>query len=142
MAPPILSPSGTAAAARVQIRSVVINARNAGGGEWDVMGGDPDPYVVITSVREGRELHRTATIDDDREARFDQWIPAAVPAASFPLRVVVYDEDVAGDEVIGAAQIEASALNGGEADVTLELRSRGENAGQTGVLRIRVQPQR
>lgn len=142
MAPPILSPSGTAAAARVQIRSVVINARNAAGGEWDVMGGEPDPYVVITSVREGRELHRTATVDDDREARFDQWIPAAVPAASFPLRVVVYDEDVAGDEVIGAAQIEASALNGGEADVTLELRSRGENAGQTGVLRIRVQPQR
>lgn len=140
--PPPPPPAGTATAVRVQIRSVMIHPRNAAGGEWDVMGGEPDPYVVVTSVREGRELHRTPTLDDVREGRFDQWIPVAVPAASLPLRVVVYDDDVAGDEVIGAAQIDATVLNGGEQDLSLDLRSRGENGGQTGVLRIRVQPQR
>ncbi|MCA9608283.1 MAG: hypothetical protein KC619_21890 [Myxococcales bacterium] len=145
-APPAVAapapPNGAARAVRIQIRSIVIHPQNTAGEAWDLMGGEPDPYVVVTSVREGREVHRTPTLDDVREARFDQWIPTAVPASALPLRVVVYDEDVAGDEVIGAAQIDASVLDGGETDLTLDLRSRGENGGQTGVLRIRVQPQR
>ena len=56
--------------------------------------------------------------------------------------MVVYDDDVGGDEVVGAASIDASVLSGGETDLSLPLMSRGENAGQTGTLRIRVQPQR
>ncbi|MCB9592377.1 MAG: hypothetical protein H6719_06575 [Sandaracinaceae bacterium] len=141
-APPTPIPAGGVRAVRIQIRSLVINGRDAAGDEWDVLGGDPDPYVVVTSVREGREIHRTPTIDDSREPRFDQWIPSSIPASSLPLRVVVYDDDVGGDEVVGAASIDASVLSGGETDLSLPLMSRGENAGQTGTLRIRVQPQR
>ncbi|MBX3274689.1 MAG: hypothetical protein KF729_30765 [Sandaracinaceae bacterium] len=143
-APPLLSspaPSEPARAARLQIRSVLINPRDPAGRAWDTVGGEPDPYVVISSVREGREIHRTPTIQDRREARFDQWLPSPVLAASFPLRVVVYDEDVGGDEVIGATQIDPSVLAGGDVELTLDLVSRGERTGQTGILRLRVQPQ-
>ena len=125
---------------RLQIRSLVVNPENAEGADWDVLGGDPDPYVVVTSVRSGRELHRTPAIDDSREPRFDQWLPSALPASALPLRLVVYDDDLAGDEVIGVAQLELSHLTHAESDVTLELHAGGPGGQQTGVVHVRIQP--
>lgn len=126
---------------RIQIRSVAVNAENASGGSWDLFRGDPDPYIVVSSIAEGRELHRTNVVDDTREARLDVWLPAAVRLDQLPVRFVVYDEDVAGDEVIGSADLEASQISDAQVDITLDLRSQGSTPGQTGVLRLRLQPQ-
>ncbi len=127
---------------RLQIRSLLIEAQDPDGDDWDVVGGDPDPYVVITSVRQGRELHRTPVVEDSREPRFDQWLPSAVAMSALPVRLVVYDDDVGGDEVIGVALIEASNLEAGEADLTLDLHARGGSGRRSGVIRLRVQPER
>lgn len=136
---PTAPPPTAARALRIRIQRLTISDRNVG----DMFGGDPDPYVVVMSVRQGREIHRTATVDDSREARFDQWLPSAVPAEALPVRLVVYDEDVAGDEVVGTAQIDASALTGGEQELALPLRARGDSGTrQTGVLHVTVQPER
>jgi len=142
--PATTSPGASSAARsfRLQIRSLVIEAEDAEGDDWDVVGGDPDPYVVVTSVREGRELHRTPIIDDSREPRYDQWLPSAVPVSALPIRLVVYDDDVGGDEVVGVAIIEASHVGATNADLTLELGARGAGARRTGVVRIRIQPER
>ena len=105
-----------------------------------MLGGEPDPYVVVSSIARGRELYRTEVVDDTREARMDVWLPAPVRPEQLPLRFVVYDEDVAGDEVVGSADIEASDLPDRQTDVTLDLRSQGAHAGQTGLIRLRIQP--
>lgn len=134
-------PTAPPTALRLRIGTVQVNARDASGNDWDMVGGAPDPYVVITSVRQGRELHRTSTVDDTRESRIDQWLPAPIPADALPVRIVVYDEDVTGDEVIGAAQIDADVLEGGERELTLPLTARGR-AAPAGTVTVRVQPER
>lgn len=136
--PPSLSPT----AVRIEIRSVSVNAQNASGGNWDMFGGAPDPYVVITSIPRGTEVHRTRVIDDTLEATFDHWLPRAVRLSDLPLRFVVYDEDVAGDEVIGAADLEASRVTSQTTELTLDLRSQGEHPRRTGAIRVRLTPVR
>ena len=129
-----------ASAVRVRVRSVSVTAHDAGGSSWDIMGGAPDPYVVVTSIPQGRELARTPAVDDNREARFDLWLPATLRREDFPLRFAVYDEDVAGDEVVGSADLEASQIPATESSITLDVRSQGETPRQTGVLRLTLQP--
>lgn len=137
-------PSGTRGRAiRVEVRSVSVAAENASGGSWDVIGGDPDPYVVVVSIaRDGRELARSPVVDDNREARFGLWLPGALREEDFPIRFVVYDEDTVNDEVIGTADLEASQIPERGTDMTLDLRAPGARSGQTGVIRIRLQPER
>ncbi len=137
-------PSGTrGGAVRVEVRSVTVAAENASGGSWDVIGGDPDPYVVVVSIaRDGRELARSPVVDDNREARFGLWLPGALRPDDFPIRFVVYDEDTVNDEVIGTADLEASQIPERATDMTLDLRAPGARSGQTGVIRIRLQPER
>ena len=125
---------------RLQIRSVSVASRNGSGSAWDVFGGEPDPYVVVSSIPQRRELERTEPIDDSREARIDRWLPSPLRAEDFPLRFVVYDEDTMNDEVVGTADLEASAMRDSQVDITVDLRSQGESPVQTGVLRIRLQP--
>ena len=129
------------AAFRIQIRSVSLSAQMADGSDWDMFGGDPDPYVVVTSISSGQEIHRTQATDDTREATFDRWLPGALRMDSLPIRFVVYDEDVAGDEVAGSADLEASQVQGRATDITLDLRSQGGTPRRTGTIRIRIQPQ-
>ncbi|MGE0786570.1 MAG: hypothetical protein AB7S26_12940 [Sandaracinaceae bacterium] len=126
---------------RIEIRNVSVAEHNAEGGDWDMFGGEPDPYVVVTSIAQGRELHRTEAVDDSREARFDRLLPNAVRLDSFPIRFVVYDEDVAGDEVVGSADLEASQLGSGAGELTLDLRSQGATPRRTGAIRLRLTPQ-
>ncbi|MFK7992139.1 MAG: hypothetical protein AB8I08_39335 [Sandaracinaceae bacterium] len=126
---------------RIQIRGVSVRAQNTEGDAWDMFGGAPDPYVVVSSIAQGRELFRIPAVDDNRELSMEVWLPNNVRPDQLPIRFVVYDEDVAGDEVIGSADLEADALPEGQTDVSLDLRSQGSRAGRTGRIRIRILPQ-
>lgn len=139
------SPGGARAVARpralrIQVRSVSVTAQGADGSDWDMFGGEPDPYVVVTSIPQGRQLDRSEVRDDSREARFDRWLPGALRMEDFPVRFVVYDEDVAGDEVIGTADLEASQVRDQPMDLTLDVRSQGDTPRRTGTLRLRLTP--
>lgn len=134
--PPVAAPARPTAL-RIQIRSVSITELN-GGNAWDMFNGDPDPYVVVTSIPRGTEVHRTRAIDDSREASFEVSLPRAVPLDDLPLRFVVYDEDVAGDEVVGAADLESSSVGTQPTELALELRSQGAQPRRTGMIRVRI----
>ncbi len=129
---------------RVEVRSVSVAAQNARGGSWDLVGGDPDPYVVVISVARQREVDRTPAAENAREARYDRALPAALALDDFPLRFMVFDEDVTADELIGVADVEASALRGvtTAAELALPLRTEGANPVVTGTLRVRFAPVR
>jgi hypothetical protein len=105
-----------------------------------MFGGEPDPYVIVTSIPQGRQLERTDVTDDSREARLDRWLPGALRMEDFPVRFVVYDEDVAGDEVIGTADLEASQVRDQPMDLTMDVRSQGDTPRRTGTLRLRLAP--
>lgn len=126
---------------RIQIRGVSVRGQNTEGDAWDMFGGEPDPYVVVSSIAQGRELFRLPAVDDNRELSMQVWLPNNVRPDQLPIRFIVYDEDVAGDEVIGSADLEADALPDAQTDISLDLRSQGSRAGRTGLIRIRILPQ-
>lgn len=128
------------AAVRVEIRSASISDRTAAGGSWDVVGGDPDPYVVVMSISRRREIDRSPSVDDTREVRFDRTLSGALRLEDFPIRFLVYDEDVTSDELIGVADVDASQLRSSAVELVLPLRSEGQSAATTGTLRVRLSP--
>ncbi|HJL19863.1 MAG TPA: hypothetical protein RMH99_29640 [Sandaracinaceae bacterium LLY-WYZ-13_1] len=125
---------------RVELRSLSVTAQMGDGSDWDMFGGEPDPYVIVTSIPQGRQLDRSDVADDSREVRLHRTLPGALRMEDFPLRFVVYDEDVAGDEVVGSADLEPSSIPGRESDMTLDIRSQGDTPRQTGTLRLRITP--
>jgi hypothetical protein len=125
---------------RIEVRSLSVTENTANGGDWDVVGGEPDPYLVVSSIPGRRELDRSPTSDDRREVRLDRMLPGALRVEDFPIRFVVYDEDVTSDELIGSADVEASALRAGALELVLSLRSQGDRPAQTGTLRVRLIP--
>ncbi len=134
------SGGGQPRAVRVQLRSASIANQTPSGSSWDMVGGDPDPYVVVISIPHQRELDRSPAVDDTREVRFDRVLPGAIRVEDFPIRFLVYDEDVTSDELIGVADVEASALRPAETELVLPLRSEGANPATTGTLRVRLTP--
>lgn len=135
VAPPPVRPTSV----RLEIRSASIVATTPGGGSWDVIGGEPDPYVVVTSIPRRQEIARTPVVDDSREPRFDLVLPGALRLEDFPLRLSVFDEDVTRDELIGVVDVDASATEG---ELALPIRSEGRSPVTTGTLRIRFSPVR
>ncbi|HEY8431256.1 MAG TPA: hypothetical protein VIL20_22910, partial [Sandaracinaceae bacterium] len=132
-----------AAAFRVEIRSASIAAQTPTGSSWDIVGGDPDPFVVVMSIVHRREVFRTPAVDDTREVRIDRVLPAALRVEDFPIRFLVYDEDVTSDELIGVADVDASQVQqSGPVDLVLPLRSEGSTPAITGTLRVRFTPLR
>lgn len=127
----------TGGAVRVELRSASISAQTASGGSWDIVGGDPDPFVVVMSIVRRREMDRTAAVDDTREVRLDRALPAAIRLEDFPIRFLVYDEDVTSDELIGVADVNASQVQGPTVELVLPLRSEGATPATTGTLRVR-----
>ena len=134
-------PSGPSAV-RLQIASVSVRSISPSGSSWDVVGGQADLYVVVHSIPRSRVVDRTPALADVTEGRFDRWAPGALRMEDFPLRIVVYDEDVTDDEVIGVADLEASAIGSTEREVVLDLRSEGSSPVQTGTVRLRLAPLR
>jgi len=135
----VVTPSG-ASAVRLEIRSASIAAQTPSGSSWDIVGGAPDPFVVVTSIPLRREIDRTQATDDSREVRIDRRLPGALRLSDFPIRFLVYDEDVTSDELIGVADVDASAVRAGTVDLVLPLRSEGQTPVATGTLRVRFTP--
>lgn len=139
----VATPSGPTRPARVRIRLVqlAVAARNARNLAWDVVGGEADPYVVTVSVPRGRELDRSQPVSDRNVVQLDRWLPGALDtSADFPLRFTVYDEDSTNDELVGAADLDATGLPTSSGDVTLAIRTTDAVPVQLGVLRLRIEP--
>ncbi len=135
------SPSSTASSrpVRVHLTGLTVATASAGGSAWDMIGSEPDPYVVVASVPGQREIERTTASADQHEIALDHWLPGAYHAEDFPIRFSVYDDDVGSDELIGVADVTASQLATG-GDFALELRSQGDVPRTMGSLRLSVVP--
>ena len=124
---------------RVRIEGMSLAAAAPSGSRWDLIGSEPDPYIVIASIPGQREIERTQVVTDQHEVRLDHWLPGAYHAADLPLRFSIYDEDVGSDELIGVAELSrADAERGGE--LRLEVRTTGDVPASVGTLRIVLQP--
>lgn len=127
---------------RVRLAGMTVATASATGSRWDMIGGEPDPYVIVVSVPGAREIERTAVVADQHEINLDHWLPGAYHAADMPLRFSVYDDDVGSDELIGVAELTreqaVSAANG--AEQRLEIRTTGDVPQTLGILRVTVQP--
>jgi hypothetical protein len=126
---------------RVRLTGMTIATLSATGSRWDLIGGEPDPYVIIVSVPGAREIERTQVVADQHEINLDHWLPGAYHAQDLPLRFSVYDDDVGTDELIGVAELShAQALAAGSSEIRLELRTTGAVPATLGILRLTVQP--
>lgn len=138
--------AGTTAAAaprpvRVRLTGLTVATTSATGSRWDMIGGEPDPYIIIVSVPQAREIERTTVIADQHEITLDHWLPGAYRLDDLPLRFSVYDDDVGTDELIGVAELSrerASTVSAEE--LRLEIRTTGDVPQTLGVLRLQVQP--
>lgn len=125
---------------RVQIVGVTVRPENADGRAWDLVGGDADVLVRTASVPMGREIDRTPVIEDHNNATFNRWLPSAFELPrDLPLRFSVFDDDSTTQELIGAADLNASAIPDASGEISLPVRTNGAVPVQTGTLRLRVE---
>lgn len=122
---------------RVRLAGMTVATAAAGGSRWDLIGGEPDPYIIVVSVPGAREIERTAVVADQHEINLDHWLPGAYHAEDLPLRFSVYDDDVGGDELIGVAELTRDqAAVAGTAEQRLEIRTTGDVPQTLGTLRL------
>lgn len=126
---------------RVRLAGMTVATASATGSRWDMIGGEPDPYVIVVSVPGAREIERTAVVADQHEINLDHWLPGAYHLQDMPLRFSVYDDDVGADELIGVAELSREqAMAAGGAEQRLEIRTPGDVPQVLGILRVTVQP--
>jgi hypothetical protein len=123
---------------RLHLTHLTLSPTTASGGRWDIVGGEPDPFVVVASVPGQREIERTTVSADQHDIALDHWLPGAYHAEDFPLRFSVYDEDVGTNELIGVTDVISSQMTAG--DLALELRSQGDVPRTMGTLHVTVVP--
>jgi len=125
----------------ITLSSVSIRPKNAEGGAWDVVGGEADVYIKVSSAATQRELFRSHVIHNKNEARFDQALGRALEQTGFPLRFSLMDEDSTTDEIIGFTELEyataLSALNN-RGEIALPVRALNTTGTQVGILRLKV----
>jgi hypothetical protein len=126
---------------RVRLAGMTVATASATGSRWDMIGSEPDPYVIVVSVPGMREIERTAVVADQHEINLDHWLPGAYHLEDMPLRFSVYDDDVGADELIGVAELSREqAMAAGGAEQRLEIRTPGDVPQVLGILRVAVQP--
>ncbi len=126
---------------RVRLAGMTVATAAASGSRWDLIGGEPDPYVIVVSVPGAREIERTAVVADQHEINLDHWLPGAYHVDDLPLRFSVYDDDVGGDELIGVAELtREQAAAAGTTEQRLELRTTDAVPQTLGTLRVTLQP--
>ncbi|MFO0626780.1 MAG: hypothetical protein U0325_14290 [Polyangiales bacterium] len=125
---------------RVQLVGVTVRPDNASGRAWDIIGGEADVLVRTASVPMGREIDRTPVVADHNTATFTRWLPSAFELPrDLPLRFSVFDDDSTTEELIGTADLEATAVPDATGELTLPVRTTGAVPVQTGTLRLRVE---
>ncbi len=126
---------------RIQLLGASLRGQNASGHDWDIVGGEADPYVITASIGQSREVDRTSPVDDNNNPRWNRWLPGAYDLTrDFPLRFSVVDEDGTTDEAMGAADLLADAVPATAGEIAIAVRSSGAVPVQTGTLRLRVEP--
>jgi hypothetical protein len=133
------SPAPSARPVRIHLLHLTVSTVSPTGAAWDLVGSEPDPYIVVASVPGQREIERTAVTTDQHDVALDHWLPGAYHAEDFPIRFSVYDSDVTSDELIGVVDVTASQL-AAAGEQSLELRSQGDVPHNMGSLRIGVTP--
>jgi hypothetical protein len=134
------TPTPGARAVRIQMTSLVVAPLSSSESRWDMIGGEPDPYVVVISIPGQREIHRTIAAADQRELPLDEWLAGAFRPEDLPLRFRVYDDDVGTDEVIGIGDLTAAQITSASGEVRIDLRSEDVVPRTMGTLWLRVQP--
>lgn len=130
----------TAARYRVQLLGATVPAQNASGRAWDMVGGEADLYVTVTSIPYGRQVDRTPTQSNQNTATWSRWLPGTFAAdTDLPLRFTAWDEDNMSDEVIGSADLNAPQLPAQGGEVTLPLRTLDASARDMGSVRLRIE---
>lgn len=130
----------TARPVRIQMTALTVAPLSASGSRWDMIGGKPDPYVIVVSIPHQREVHRTEAASDRREVSLDAWLPGAFRPEDLPLRFSVFDDDVGADELIGVVDLAAAQIPAGGGELHLELRTIDAVPRTMGTLRVRVHP--
>ena len=124
---------------RLSVVSVSVAPYAPSGHDWDVIGGSVDPYVVVSSLPLGREIGRTAVAEDRNEAVYRYVVPGALGVSTdFPLRLTVLDRDETTDELVGTADVSASALPVEAGDFSVAVRSSDAVPVQTATLRLHI----
>jgi hypothetical protein len=124
---------------RVHLTGLSVVTASTSGSRWDMVGSEPDTYIVVASVPGQREIERTTAIDDQHEVTLDHWLPGAYHAEDFPIRFSIYDDDVGTDELIGVVDVTARELTTG-GELRLDLRSQGDVPQTMGTLRLTITP--
>lgn len=135
----IVQPTVTPRPVRLQLLDVHLQWHDADRAAWDVWGGKADIFLVTTNQRSGREVDRTHIINDRNHAVFKRWLPGTYGKGELPLRLVVYDKDPTRDEPVGAAVLDAPALDALTQEVILPIHALSARAKQVGVIRLRIQ---
>lgn len=129
------APATAARPVRIRLTGMTLATASPSGSRWDTIGGEPDGLVVIASVPGRREVERFTAPADQHEMALDHALPGLYHNEDLPLRFTVYDDDPMGDELIGAADLNAGQVG----EVTIELRSSGDVPVSMGSLRLRVE---
>ena len=125
---------------RVTIVSVSVAPHTPNGHDWDVVGGAVDPYVVVASLPQGREIDRTPVASDRNEAVYQRVVPGTLNVVTdFPLRLTVFDRDETSDELVGTGDLPISALPPISGDVSIPMRSADAVPVQTATVRLHVE---
>ncbi|WP_053236343.1 C2 domain-containing protein [Sandaracinus amylolyticus] len=132
--------TATAHPVRIQMTALTVSPQSATGSRWDMIGGEPDPYVIVVSIPGQREVQRTEAASDRHEVPLDAWLPGAFRPEDLPLRFSVYDDDVGSDELIGVVDLAPGQIPASGGEISLELRSQDTVPRTMGTLRVRVQP--
>lgn len=124
---------------RIHLTGLSVVTASTSGSRWDMVGSEPDTYIVVASVPGQREIERTAAVDDQHEVTLDHWLPGAYHGEDFPIRFSIYDDDVGSDELIGVVDVTSREMaTGGEQ--RLDLRSQGDVPQTMGTLRLTIAP--
>jgi hypothetical protein len=126
---------------RVELVAARVSATNPAGRSWDLVGGEADVLVIVTSLGRPRTVDRTGAIENNNNPVFNRWLPGVLDLTDdLPLRFSVVDDDTTTEEPIGTADLTASQVPSQPGELTLPVRAAGATGAPVGSLTLRLQP--
>ncbi|MBI5515168.1 MAG: hypothetical protein HY909_15435 [Deltaproteobacteria bacterium] len=127
-------------AVRVLLVGARVRPTNPSGRDWDLVGGEADVQVTVTSLGHPRTVDRTTVFENNNNPTFNRWLPGPLDLAEdLPLRFTVTDDDSTSQEPIGQADLAAAQVPSQGGEVTLALRAAGATGEPVGSLTLRLQ---